>query len=112
MNATLGKRQALEQETQPTSVKRIKVTEFESKEKQPSVNVTLVFNTYPNRVKTELEKLGCKLVYLQSTRKQTASQSYLFEFACEAVEDWTEERLLEEISRQTAPYFDLKDGVY
>ena len=53
---TLGKRQALEQDIQPPSTKRVKVTEFESKEKTPSVIITLVFNTYPNRVKTELEK--------------------------------------------------------
>ncbi len=56
MKTYLGKRQALEQEAQSPSIKRIKVTEFESKEKTPGVIITLVFNTYPNRVKTELEK--------------------------------------------------------
>ncbi len=56
VKTNLGKRQALEQDIQPPSIKRVKLTEFESKEKTPSVIITLVFNTYPNRVKAELEK--------------------------------------------------------
>ena len=52
------------------------------------------------------------MLYMQSTRKQTASQSYQFEFVCEAAQSWTVEKLNEEVEKQTTGLFDLKDGVY
>ena len=63
------------------------------------VCICLTFNTYPTKVKSELEKLGCKVIFLQGTRKQSASQSYVFDFTCEAPEGWNQEKLQEEVKR-------------
>ena len=82
-------------------------------ESSAKVCIELSFNTYPTKLKCELEKLGCKVLYLKGARKQTESQSYIFDFTCEAAEGWDLNRLNEEVKIQAETLsFELKEGVY
>jgi len=44
-------------------------TEMTEHESSAKVCIELSFNTYPTKLKCELEKLGCKVVYLKGARK-------------------------------------------